>query len=66
MSFEKPFKDLRLSVINMEGQVVLSRLLKDIPKGFITELDLGDVPSGVYFVRFTNKKISGTARIIVR
>ena len=30
MSFEKPFKDIRLSVINMEGQVVLSRLLNDV------------------------------------
>lgn len=66
MSFEKPFKDLRLSVINLEGRIVLSRLLKDVPKGFITELDLGKVPSGVYFVRFTNKEISRTARIIVR
>ncbi len=66
MSFEKPFKDLRVSVINMEGQVVLSRLLNDVPKGFITELDLSGVPSGVYFVRFTNKEISRTARIIVR
>jgi hypothetical protein len=66
MSFEKPFIDLRLSVINLEGQVVLSKLLKDVPKGFITELDLGEVPSGVYFIRFTNKEISRTARIIVR
>lgn len=66
MSFEKPFKDIRLSVINMEGQVVLSRLLKDIPKGFLTELDLGEVPSGLYFIKFTNKEISRTARIIVR
>ncbi|MCD6566583.1 MAG: T9SS type A sorting domain-containing protein [Bacteroidales bacterium] len=66
MSFEKPFKDLRLSVINIEGQVVLSRLLKDVPKGFTTEINLGDVPSGIYFVKFTNKIISRTARIIVR
>ena len=66
MSFEKPFKDLRLSVINMEGQVVLSRLLNDVPKGFITQLDLGEVPSGLYFIKFTNKEISRTARIIVR
>ena len=66
MSFEKPFKNLRLSVINMEGQVVISRLLKDVPKGLLTELDLGEVPSGVYFIKFTNNEISRTARIIVR
>jgi hypothetical protein len=66
MSFEKPFKDLRLSVINLEGQIILSRLFKDVPKGFLTELDLGEVPSGVYFIRFTNKEISRTARIIIR
>ena len=66
MSFEKPFKNLRLSVINIEGQVVLSRLLNDVPKGFITELDLGEIPAGLYFIKFTNKEISRTARIIVR
>ena len=66
MSFEKPFKDIRLSVINMEGQVVLSRLLNDVQKGFVTELDLSRVPSGIYFIRFTNKEISRTARIAVR
>jgi hypothetical protein len=45
-------KESNLSIVNIEGQEVLTRQITELK----TQLDISSLPSGVYFIRVTNER----------
>jgi hypothetical protein len=54
------FKASYLSIMNIEGQQVITRQIKE-PQ---TQLDISNLPSGVYFVKLTNDKTVKVGKMI--
>jgi len=53
-------KGCNLSIVNIEGQELIPRQISE-PK---TEIDISNLPSGVYFVRLTNDRMVEVGKII--
>ena len=66
IDFEKSYNYLKIDIISSDGKQVLTKLLKNINEGDTEELHMEEIPSGLYFIRFSNNNISRTARIVVR
>ncbi len=66
IDFAKSYNYLKLDIISSDGKQVLAKLLKNVNEGDTEELHMEEIPSGLYFIRFSNNNISRTARIVVR
>lgn len=63
-ALQKP-ADLQLEVINMIGKRVAVEVLHNVTNG-VAEIELANLPEGVYFVRLSNQELSATRRLVVK
>lgn len=63
-SLQQP-ANLQLEVINMIGKQVAVEVLHNVTTG-VAEIDVANLPEGVYFVRLSNNEMAATRRLVVR
>lgn len=63
-SLQQP-ANLKLEVINMIGKQVVVEVLHNVSSG-VAEIEVGNLPEGVYFVRLSNNEMAATRRLVVK
>lgn len=63
-SLQQP-ANLQLEVINMIGKRVAVEVLHNVTSG-VAEIEVANLPEGVYFVRLSNQEMSATRRLVVK
>jgi hypothetical protein len=63
-SLQQP-ANLQLEVINMIGKRVAVEVLHNVTAG-VAEIEVANLPEGVYFVRLSNQEMSATRRLVVK
>lgn len=63
-SLQQP-ANLQLEVINMIGKRVAVEVLHNVAAG-VAEIEVANLPEGVYFVRLSNQEMSATRRLVVK
>lgn len=63
-SLQQP-ANLKLEVINMIGKQVAVEVLHNVTSG-VAEIEVANLPEGVYFVRLSNNQMSATRRLVVK
>lgn len=56
---------LKLAIYGCDGSTLISMAI-DRPRDQILDLDLGDRPAGIYFIRLYNDKVNHTDKIIIQ
>lgn len=63
-SLQQP-ANLKLEVINMIGKQVAVEVLHNVSSG-VAEIEVANLPEGVYFVRLSNNEMAATRRLVVK
>lgn len=63
-SLQQP-ANLQLEVINLIGKRVAVEVLHNVTSG-VAEIEVANLPEGVYFVRLSNQEMSATRRLVVK
>lgn len=63
-SLQQP-ANLKLEVINMIGKQVAVEVLSNVSSG-VAEIDVANLPEGIYFVRLSNNEMAATRRLVVK
>ena len=58
--------DIKLSVVNSEGNVILQQIIHNPNNQNTYKLDISNEPSGVYYLKFSNQNYSITKKVIVK
>jgi len=64
VSFGKDAGSVEISVVNIHGQSVLSKILEETGNQSEVTLDVSLYPKGIYFIRLTNKVSTLTEKLI--
>lgn len=62
----KSNKDLKLSLINIHGRIMMSERLADIPAVVYKSFDLSELPKGIYFLVIEEKSNRSIHKILVK
>ena len=57
--------DIKMDLINLNGVVLIQNEIKGEDTGKVKQIDLSNLPNGVYFVRIYNEILSRTKKVIV-
>ncbi|HEX3008663.1 MAG TPA: T9SS type A sorting domain-containing protein [Bacteroidales bacterium] len=51
---DSEFKELKVDLKNISGQATLTRTFENVSSGFTTDIDLSDIPKGIYVIMVNN------------
>ena len=56
---------LKISIISLDGKLILTKEIKADTNGVFTQIDLSTMKKGVYFLRMSNENFTETKKILV-
>ncbi|MCD4727304.1 MAG: T9SS type A sorting domain-containing protein, partial [Pirellulales bacterium] len=57
---------VNMNILNIQGQVVKSKIIQSQSNNSIIQLDLSAYPKGIYLVEFSSNKFIKTEKIIIK
>jgi hypothetical protein len=51
---DSEFKELKVDLKSISGQATLTRTFENVSSGFTTDIDLSDIPKGIYVIMVNN------------
>jgi ligand-binding sensor domain-containing protein len=55
-----------IEIISLNGRIIFRKIVKNIQNKSIEEIDLSQVPSGIYLIKISNKDYSQVKKLVIR
>jgi len=66
IKFKQSFKDMNIRILNIDGQILFSEIINDIYEGNIREINLNNLPEGIYILQLQNARYNKIHKIVLQ